>query len=84
MEPRPGPDAVADAQWARVRALAARVTELERRDAESPLDEDDRARLERARHRAARAAERAVLADELADRLAAARAPRRPTSSGAA
>jgi hypothetical protein len=58
------------------------VTELERRDAESPLDEEDRARLERARHRAARAAERAVLADELADRLAAARAPRGSTSSG--
>jgi len=73
----PGPDAVADAQWARVRALAARVAELEARDAADPLDEDDRARLERARTRAARAAQRALLADALADRLAAVRPSRR-------
>jgi hypothetical protein len=73
----PGPDAVADAQWARVRALGARVAELEAQDAAEPLDEEDRARLERARTRAARAAQRALLADALADRLAAVRPPRR-------
>ena len=79
MQPRtaPGPDAVADAQWARVRALGARVAELEAQDAAEPLDEDDRARLERARTRAARAAQRALLADALADRLAAVRPSRR-------
>jgi hypothetical protein len=68
--PGTGPDAVADAQWARVRALGATVARLERLAADGQLDEDGLARLARARVRAARAAERAVLADAIADRLA--------------
>jgi hypothetical protein len=72
-----GPEAVADAQWARVRALGARVAALEARAADEPLDEEELARLVRARQRAARAAERAVLADHLADRLAEVRSRER-------
>jgi len=71
-----GPEAVADEQWARIRALGARVAELEARAEEEPLDDDDLARLARARQRAARAAQRALMADALADRLAEVR-PRR-------
>jgi hypothetical protein len=66
-----------------VRELARRVAALEARDREEALDDADRARLERARLRAARAARRAVLADALADRLHEARpAPERTDTLG--
>ena len=65
-----GPDDVANAEWARVRALAERVALLEAAVAEMPdPDPDTLARLDRARLKAARAANRATLADALADHL---------------
>ena len=79
-----GPEAVADAEWARVRALAATVARLEAQEVEHGLDEAGVARLERARVRVARAAERALLADGLADRLAEMRPRERATPSGGA
>jgi hypothetical protein len=75
-----GADSVADEQWRRVRALASTVARLEAQEAEGGLDDDGEIRLARARLRAARATERALLADEIADRLAALR-PRPQGSS---
>jgi len=67
---------VADELWDRVRRLAARVARFEEAEALGELDEEGRARLGALRVRAARAADRARLADDLADRLADARAGR--------
>lgn len=67
---------VADEMWERVRRLAARAARFEQAEAVGELDEDNRARLDALRLRCARAAERARLADELADRMAQARAAR--------
>jgi hypothetical protein len=66
--------AVADEMWGRLRRLAERLAALEQADAAGELDDDDRARLVGLRLRCARAADRARLADELADRVAEARA----------
>lgn len=75
-----GAEGVADAEWARVRALADRVARLEEAVAEMPdPDPDTLARLDRARVKAARAAERASLADALADHLDGIRARRGPS-----
>jgi hypothetical protein len=72
-----GADGVADAAWARVRALAETVARLEEAVAEMPdPDPETLARLDRARIKAARAAQRASLADELADHLGDIRARR--------
>lgn len=77
-----GPDEVANAEWARVRALADRVAQLEEAVAEMPdPDPDTLARLDRARLKAARAADRASLADALADHLGEIRAHRRHRSA---
>ena len=79
-----GPDEVANAEWARVRALADRVAMLEAAVAEMPdPDPDTLARLDRARLKAARAANRASLADALADHLGDIRAQRRGRSTPA-
>lgn len=70
-------EAVADALWERVRAMAARVAAMEEADVVGELDEDGRARLGALRLRCARAAERAGMADALADQMADLRARRR-------
>lgn len=65
-----GPDEVANAEWARVRALAEKVALMEEAVAEMvDPDPDTLHRLDRARLKAARAAHRASLADALADHL---------------
>ena len=64
-----GPDAVADAEWARVRALAEKVARLEAGARERHLSDEERARLDRARAKVARATDRALLADALADHM---------------
>lgn len=64
----PGPEAVADAEWARVRRLARRVTALEAAYAESD-DEETEGQLARARIKAGRATDRALLADTLTDEI---------------
>jgi hypothetical protein len=67
---QPGPEAVADAAWERVRELAGRAEALERLAATDPDPDAELAmRLARARERAGRAVDRAELADALADRL---------------
>lgn len=63
-------EAVADALWARVRTLAARVAALEEIEALGELDEEGQGRLAALRIRATRAADRAQMADDLADRMA--------------
>jgi hypothetical protein len=68
---------VADALWARVRSMAARVAELEAVDALGELDEEGRGRLAVLRMRCARAADRAGMADALADQMAEVRARRK-------
>ncbi len=65
-----GADGVANEAWARVRALADKVAQLESAAAAMvDPDPDTLARLDRARLKAARAAQRASLADALADHL---------------
>ncbi len=63
-------EAVADALWARVRTMAARVAALEEIEALGELDEEGRGRLVVLRMRCTRAAGRARMADELADQMA--------------
>ncbi len=70
-------DEVADALWERVRAMAARVAELEAVNALGELDEEGRGRLAVLRMRCSRAAARAGMADELADQMAEVRTRRR-------
>ena len=77
-----GADEVANAEWARVRALAERVAALEDAVAEMvDSDPDTLHRLDRARLKAARAADRAALADALADHLQDLRSRRRGSST---
>jgi len=78
---QPGPEAVADAAWERVRELAGRAEALERLAAMDPDPDAELAtRLARARERAGRAVDRAELADALADRLSEVeRSRHRPT-----
>ncbi|MDH3225501.1 MAG: hypothetical protein OEM67_00200 [Thermoleophilia bacterium] len=61
---------VADDLWQRVRDLAARIDQLEKRASVEDLGPDEQARLDRMRIRVARAARRAELADDVADQLA--------------
>ena len=72
----PTPDALGDAQWARVRHLAERVSLLEAAMVDRHDDEELEGRLARARIKASRATERALLADSLADELTRVARPR--------
>lgn len=72
-EPPAGAESVADRRWARVRELAADIGRLEALDRREGLDEDGRLELARLRIQAERASTRALLADDLADRIGAAR-----------
>lgn len=75
-------EAVADALWARVRAMAARVADLEAIEALGELDEEGRGKLAVLRMRCTRAAGRARMADDVADQMAdvqSERARRAPT-----
>lgn len=63
-------DEIADDLWRQVRALTARVEELEKRAGQDDVGPDEQATLDRLRIRAARAIRRAELADGLADQLA--------------
>ena len=74
---------VADALWARVRAMAARVAALEEIEALGELDEEGRGKLAVLRMRATRAAGRARMADELADQMADAQRERSPRTPAA-
>ena len=76
-------EAVADALWGRVRAMASRVAELEAIDALGELDEEGRGRLALLRLRCSRATGRARMADDLADQMADVRARRRAGSAEA-
>lgn len=76
-EPVDRSEVVANELWFRVRRLAARLALLEEAERREGLDEDGRDRLRALRLRCSRAIARAQLADELADRIAAARATQR-------
>ena len=69
-------EAVADALWARVRAMAARVADLEAIEALGELDEEGRGKLAVLRMRCTRAAGRARMADDVADQMADVRSER--------